>query len=149
MMSDVLYLAAFRVISVAWQRCRERGDPAFKAARSVCHRRRHLMAMHLTRRQLLGTMSMSAVGLVGFERAVAAAQGELAEDQTLRLVSWAIPPYIRPQNEGGPLRMMTENTFMPPFYEDEAGTLLPGICTDWSVSDDALVYTLKFDPRAK
>jgi ABC-type transport system substrate-binding protein len=106
------------------------------------------MAIHLTRRQLLGSMSLSAVGLAGFER-WAAAQGELAEDQTLRLVSWAIPPYIRPQNEGGPLRMMTENTFMPPFYEDEAGALQPGICTDWSVSDDGLVYTLKLDPRAK
>ena len=49
---------------------------------------------------------------------VIAIQAELADEQTLRLVSWAIPAFIRPSNEGGPLRMMTENTFMPPFYED-------------------------------
>jgi peptide/nickel transport system substrate-binding protein len=76
-------------------------------------------------------------------------QAELAENQELRLVSWGLPAYIRPSNEGGPLRMMTENTFMPPFYEDEGGNLVPGICTEWSVSDDGLVYTLKMNPDAK
>ena len=45
--------------------------------------------------------------------------------------------------------MMTLNTFMSPFYEDEAGTMMPGICTGWSVSEDGLIYTLTMDPAAR
>jgi ABC-type oligopeptide transport system substrate-binding subunit len=79
----------------------------------------------------------------------AAQDTELAEDQTLRLISWGLPAYIRPQNEGGPLRMMTENTFMPPFYEDETGALINGICSEYTASEDGLHYTLKINPDAK
>jgi ABC-type transport system substrate-binding protein len=45
--------------------------------------------------------------------------------------------------------MMTLHTFMTAFYEDDQGALVPGICTDWSASDDGLIYTLTMDPRAK
>jgi peptide/nickel transport system substrate-binding protein len=111
------------------------------------------MSGRINRRQLVAGVPFAALGLAGAGRQARGAspplQAELAEDQTLRLVSWALPAYIRPSNEGGPLRMMTENTFMPPFYEDENGELLPGVCTDWSVSEDGLTYTLTMDPRAK
>jgi ABC-type transport system substrate-binding protein len=110
-----------------------------------------IVALHITRRQLVGAVPGTALGLAGLQQAAFAAPGALqnAENQELRLVSWGLPAYIRPSNEGGPLRMMTENTFMPPFYEDESGALVPGICTEWSVSDDGLTYTLKMNPDAK
>jgi ABC-type oligopeptide transport system substrate-binding subunit len=108
----------------------------------------------INRRQMLGVVPLTALGLSTlsstlFSGSVSALQAELAEDQTLRLASWALPTYIRPSNEGGPLSMMTLNTFMSPFYEDEAGNMMPGICTDWSVSEDGLTYTLTMDPAAK
>lgn len=81
--------------------------------------------------------------------AAATTPSDLADDQTLRLVSWALPANISPQKEGGPLRMMTQNTFRPPFFLDQDGKLLPGVCTKWDVSDDGLKYTLTLDPRAK
>lgn len=101
----------------------------------------------MNRRSLLGLASFAAFGLSTATRA-RGFQADLAEDQTLRLSSWALPSMIRPSNEGGPLSMMTLNAFMSPFYEDENGELAPGICTDWSVSDDGLVYTLTVDPAA-
>jgi peptide/nickel transport system substrate-binding protein len=73
----------------------------------------------------------------------------LAPDQTMRLVSWALAKNIAPQLEGGPLRLMTENTFRPPFVLDKDGKLQPGVCTKWTVSDDGLTYTLTMDPQAK
>lgn len=79
----------------------------------------------------------------------AVAQGDLAADQTLRFVSWALPKNIAPQLEGGPLRLMTQNTFRPPFVLDKEGKLLPGVCTKWEVSADGLKYTLTMDPQAK
>ena len=108
----------------------------------------------INRRNLLGLAPFTTMGLASlksgsFSASASAIQSELAEDQTLRLSSWALPSMIRPSNEGGPLRMMTLNTFMSPFYEDEDGGLTPGICTDWTVSDDGLVYTLTMDPEAK
>jgi peptide/nickel transport system substrate-binding protein len=76
-------------------------------------------------------------------------QGNLAPDQTLRFVSYALPKNIAPQLEGGSLRLMTENTFRPPFVLDKDGKLLPGVCAKWAVSDDGLKYTLTMDPQAK
>ncbi|MGN6673581.1 MAG: hypothetical protein ACTHMA_09785, partial [Thermomicrobiales bacterium] len=66
----------------------------------------------------------------------AVAQANLAPDQSLRLVSWTLAKNIAPQLEGGPLRLMTENTFRPPFVLDKDGKLQPGVCTKWTVSDD-------------
>ncbi|MGN6562590.1 MAG: ABC transporter substrate-binding protein, partial [Thermomicrobiales bacterium] len=79
----------------------------------------------------------------------AVAQANLAPDQSLRLVSWTLAKNIAPQLEGGPLRLMTENTFRPPFVLDKDGKLQPGVCTKWTVSDDGLKYTLTMDPNAK
>lgn len=112
------------------------------------------MVGQISRRQLLGALPIATIGLTGLEWVALATpqiamSAELSDDQTLRLVSWALPATIRPSNEGGPLSMMTENTFLPPFYEDDQGKLVPGICTDWSVSSDGLKYTLKMDPLAK
>ena len=76
------------------------------------------MSGTLNRRQVLGAVPFTAVGLSMLGSQAVAAQDN---DQTLRLSSWALPTYIRPGNEGGPLSMMTLNTFMSPFYEDEAG----------------------------
>ncbi|MGN6358827.1 MAG: ABC transporter substrate-binding protein [Thermomicrobiales bacterium] len=81
--------------------------------------------------------------------ATAVPQANLASDQTVRLVSWALAKNIAPQLEGGPLRLMTENTFRPPFVLDKDGKLQPGVCTKWTVSDDGLKYTLTMDPNAK
>jgi ABC-type transport system substrate-binding protein len=112
------------------------------------------MPARINRRQVLGVVPGAALGLSSLGRGALAAprtalQGELAEDQTLRIASWALPSYIRPQSEGGVLGMMTQNTFMSPFYEDEEGALVPGICTDWSVTEDGLVYSLTMNPEAK
>jgi peptide/nickel transport system substrate-binding protein len=79
----------------------------------------------------------------------AVAAADRAADQTLRLVGWAQPANLMPQKEGGPLRVMTQNTFRPPFYLDKDGKLNPGIATKWEASSDGLKYTLKLDPRAK
>jgi peptide/nickel transport system substrate-binding protein len=81
--------------------------------------------------------------------AAAAAPADLATDQTLRLIGWALPSRLSPQHEGGPLRMMTQNTFRPPFYLDKDGKLHPGVATSVDVSPDGKKYTLKLDPRAK
>lgn len=111
------------------------------------------MPGRVDRRQLLAGVPATAFTAAllshGIKPALAAQDGALAEDQTLELVSWSLPSYIRPQNEGGPLRMMTQNTFMPPFYEDETGAIQNGICTAWTVSEDRLVYTLTMNPDAK
>ena len=104
----------------------------------------------IDRRKVLAAAPATAITAAMLNRGIMPAQAaQDASNSTLRLVSWALPPYIRPQNEGGPLRMMTQNSFMSPFYEDETGALQNGICTEWAVSDDGLVYTLTMDPNAK
>src|SRR3954451_19671323 len=81
--------------------------------------------------------------------ATAAPASDLAADQTLRLVSFSVPAFINPAREGASLRMMTENTFRPPFFLDKDSKQLPGVCTKWDVSSDGLKYTLTMDPAAK
>jgi ABC-type transport system substrate-binding protein len=103
----------------------------------------------ITRRQLLGATPVSVLGLAHLARTPLGADAQEATDQTLRLVSWALPATLSPTLEGGPLSMMTLNTFMTPFYEDFDGNIVNGTCNDWSVSEDGLVYTLKVDPAAK
>lgn len=39
--------------------------------------------------------------------------------------------------------------FLPPFLGDGDGNVLPGVCLDYEVSDDGLVYTLVLDPAAR
>jgi ABC-type transport system substrate-binding protein len=111
------------------------------------------MPARINRRQVLGATPIAALGLSSLGRSALAAprsalQEALAEDQTLRFASWALPATIRPQTEGGVMGMMTQNTFLSPFYEDEQGNLVPSLCTDWSVSEDGLTYTLTIDPQA-
>lgn len=81
--------------------------------------------------------------------ATSAPVSDLAADQTLRLVAFTLPAFLNPAREGGSLRMMTQNTFRPPFFLDKDSKQLPGICTKWDVSADGLKYTLTMDPNAK
>lgn len=109
------------------------------------------MDRFLTRRRLVQTGAAAGVltltGAAGaMPSAVAKQDAPLAADQTLRIVSRALPTRIGPQL--GNLREMLGNTFMPAFVTDKEAQLQPGVCNDWSVSADGLVYTITIDPAA-
>src|SRR5262249_6413361 len=74
---------------------------------------------------------------------------EMAEDQTLKATGFGNPTTLEPAQEGGSLRIMTQNVWRPAFYLDEKGQFLPGVCNKWEVTDDGLTYTLHVDPAAR
>lgn len=50
---------------------------------------------------------------------------------------------------GSPTDRFMDILFMPPFQGDATGALVPGVCTEYMVSEDGLVYTFAVDPEAK
>lgn len=110
----------------------------------------------ISRRRLIQSAPFSLAGVSMLSRIPSpanarrgfATQSDLAEDQTLRLVGSTLPVAIHPQFGHSDLRPMLENSFRPAFVRDAQGDLLPGVCTDWSVTDDGLTYTFTIDPRA-
>lgn len=104
----------------------------------------------LNRRRFAQAGAVATAALVGLSiprPGRAAKQGDLAADQTLRIVSRSLPTTMGPQL--GNLREMLGNTFLPAFVTDKDGRLQPGVCNDWSVSPDGMVYTVKLDPAAR
>lgn len=104
----------------------------------------------LSRRRLLGaTASLSlGAGIGGLNPAVGGtARAQNGGDQILRVASFYQPESLAPQRGGH--QFMQGNVYLPPFFPNADGALQPGVCTDVTVSEDGLVYTLIVDPQAR
>lgn len=110
------------------------------------------MSHSFTRRQLMPTFAgfAAAAAINPFPRvfptrvqeSTPASLPEPAESQALRIVQ-------------GPLSGLYDITWffdasvwLTPFIQNEDGMFSPGVCSDYTVSDDLLTYTLKMNPDA-
>jgi peptide/nickel transport system substrate-binding protein len=90
------------------------------------------------------------VGQLAPTPAPIAAPTDMAPDQTLRVIGAYAPSGLQPLAAGGgDPDFMLEMTYMPAFYLDQDGQMLPGVCHYWDVAADGMKYTIKVDPRAK
>jgi ABC-type transport system substrate-binding protein len=101
-----------------------------------------------TRRQLLAASGGLGLGAALAGPMVRSRDVAVAQDgeQVFRYVSLYQPESLAPQRGGH--QFMQANVYLPPFYPDADGVLQSGVCNDYSVSDDGLVYTLRVDPNA-
>jgi len=74
---------------------------------------------------------------------------EPAESQVLRWLSTQITRLSIPGYGPEPMNRILPALYMTPFTQDLDGNFHPGICADYSVSDDRLTYTFHMNPDAK
>lgn len=109
----------------------------------------------MSRRSLLAGSAALASGLTFAQSpfgapAVQERRPPAASDrQILRLGTSSAPSRLSMAGYGGFLVQLGTLLYQPPFRADAQGTLVPGVCTDWSVSADNLRYTFTLDPAAR
>lgn len=118
------------------------------------------MDKRLNRRHFAtGSAALAAAGIVNprpvVNRASAAPSRQAGtpvppEQQILR---WggvgAMPRLFIGSYPTGLLGSMSTNLWLPPFLNDAGGGISPGVCLDYALSEDGLVYTLLLDPEAR
>lgn len=106
-------------------------------------------AIRPTRRQVLSSSLGLAIGGAALLPFAQPARGWAAQasETTLRVASYYRPASLAPQLGGH--QFMQANVYLPPFFPDADGALQPGVCNEWSVSEDGITYTLKIDPAAR
>jgi ABC-type transport system substrate-binding protein len=117
----------------------------------------------MSRRELLKWLGVSSVGTAvaacvapSAPTTVAPAQavseeagaGNLAADQTLRIVGRSFARYDPAADSGGFNSMFIQHIWMSPFMLDGAGVAHPWLATGYEANDDLTTYTIHLDPRA-
>lgn len=110
----------------------------------------------LDRRALIqrATAMLAATGLAAAPRVVmpttraAAAQATPTGEQVLRMAGPGSINTMAVFRFHETLQTMYQHIYLPPFLPQPDGTLAPGLCLDYDLSDDGLVYTLHLDPEA-
>jgi oligopeptide transport system substrate-binding protein len=75
---------------------------------------------------------------------------ELAEVQVLRKENGAEPQTLDPHKAQGVTESnILRDLFEPLVMEAPDGTLIPGVASEWTVSDDGLTYTFRLRPDAR
>ncbi len=123
----------------------------------------NLRGYPMTRRELLKWLSVASVApAVGACVAPAApppvapatgasgttASGNLAADQTLRVVGRSFGRYDPAIDASEFNTMFTQHIWMTPFMLDAAGTAHPWLATGYEANEELTSYTLHLDPRA-
>lgn len=110
----------------------------------------------LSRRSMIGGSAALAAGAVMLprgEHGVAMAwQNATPAPADRQVIRWAGTSQITRMSIVGYTQFMYENLqnlFLTPFVQDADGNIQPGLCLDYSVTDDGLVYTLQLDPDAR